>query len=70
MNKKILFAAILLFAIIAFGFCLGRLYSQEEAASAGLSEKIDTVLKNQGTILKALDDIKAELLIVKARATR
>lgn len=42
----------------------------ESAAMAALGSKVDNISKDQKEILRQLAEIKQELLIVKARATR
>ena len=71
MNRRIVFLLLLLIAVMVMTFSTAssRLAANEDSAT-GLSVKIDRVLANQQQILQKLDDITAELKIVKIRATR
>lgn len=71
MNRRIVFLLLLLIAVMVMTFSTAssRLAANEDSAT-GLSVKIDRALANQQQILQKLDDITAELKIVKIRATR
>jgi hypothetical protein len=71
MNRRIVFLLLLLIVVMfmTFSIASSRLAANEDSAT-GLSVKIDRVLANQQQILQKLDNITAELKIVKIRATR
>ena len=60
---------VIVISVATFFIANARLAANEDSA-AGFSVKIDKVLVNQQQILQKLDDITAELKIVKIRATR
>ena len=60
---------VIVISVATFFIANTRLAANEDSAT-GLSVKIDRVLANQQQILQKLDDITAELKIVKIRATR
>jgi peptidoglycan hydrolase CwlO-like protein len=71
MDKRRWFALLLVVIIVVMTFFAAnsRLAASDDSPT-GLNAKLDRVLNNQEQILKKLDDITAELKIVKIRATR
>ena len=64
---------------LLLGFCLFLLnsnsFAEGDSAAAptdtrSLSQKLDKIIDTQAEILKELDEVKAELQIVKIRASR
>jgi hypothetical protein len=71
MIKRSMYLLLLVMVIsVATFFIVNTRLAANEDSAAGLSAKIDKVLANQQQMLKKLDDITAELKIVKIRATR
>jgi hypothetical protein len=71
MITKRAFTVLLIVAIVVMAFFVANSkLTANDDSSLGLNAKIDRLLSNQEQILKKLDDITAELKIVKIRATR
>lgn len=75
MARKTLVFSIFLALVVSLGvFSLKGFTKEPKSKKTGnfntLSEKIDTVLKNQQDIIEQLEGIKTELGIIKIRASR
>ncbi len=58
-------------AVFVFSAVLGSApLARAEEMPAGTAEKLNKVLQQQTQILKEIEEIKAELSIIKVRATR
>ena len=66
--KKYLTLAVFLCCLAARGTATA--FADEASDIAAMSKKTDTIIKTQQDILKQLDDIKAELQIIKVRSSR
>jgi hypothetical protein len=71
MNKRFVFFSLLLVTIAVMTFIManGKLIANDDS-TIGLNAKIDRIISNQEQIISKLDNITAELKIVKIRATR
>jgi hypothetical protein len=71
MNKRFVFFSLLLVTIAVMTFIManGKLIANDDS-TIGLNAKIDKIISNQEQIISKLDNITAELKIVKIRATR
>jgi hypothetical protein len=71
MNKRFVFFSLLLviIAVMIFIMSNGKLIANDDS-TIGLNAKIDRIISNQEQIISKLDNITAELKIVKVRATR
>lgn len=58
-----------IFILLAFIFSHQALFADGAEMSSGVSGKLDQVIQAQDKILAKLDEIKAELEVVKVRAT-
>jgi len=72
MNRAVVITIILIL-VVAFG--LNMFYNiktsqAEEGSSAGISSKLQEIIKNQQAILQKLDSMTKELHVIKIRATR
>jgi len=75
MARKTLVVSIFLALVIFLGVFTLKGFTKETKSVGSndisvLSEKIDTVLKNQQEIIEQLEGIKTELDIIKIRASR
>ena len=71
MGKRKIFLLLLIVSIALTTFIIanGRLTANDDS-NTGFNAKLERILSNQEQILKKLDDITAELKIIKIRATR
>lgn len=62
--------AVFILLTVAFVFSYKALFADgDSAAGSAVSQKLNQVVQNQEKILTALDEIKAELEVVKVRAS-
>jgi peptidoglycan hydrolase CwlO-like protein len=69
-TKRILAVLLVIIIAVMTFFVADSKLAANDDSSIGLNAKLDRLLSNQEQILKKLDDITAELKIVKIRATR
>jgi len=72
MNRAVVIT-VMLILVVAFGLNMSysiKASQAEEGSSAGMSSKLQEIIKNQQAILQKLDSMTKELHVIKIRATR